>query len=98
MESPVHALDVVRAMGGDVAECHAFSGRAGPTGYRDVHSVMMRHVDGCISTVIANYTQPTGNRLERYEIHGHGITAHLEGVNKGWCVVRHRLSAVLLPL
>ena len=32
MESPVHALDVVRAMGGDVAECHTFSGRAGPTG------------------------------------------------------------------
>ena len=76
MESPVHALDVVRSMGGDVAETHAFSDRVF-TDYRDVHSVMMRHEGGCISTVIANYTQPTGHRLERYEIHGHGITAHL---------------------
>jgi hypothetical protein len=47
----------------------------------------MLHTNGCISTVIANYTQPQGNRLERYEIHGHGITAHLEGVNKGWVQV-----------
>ena len=86
MESPVHALDVVRAMGGDVADCHAFSRRAF-TDYRDVHTVSMLHTNGCISTVIANYTQPQGNRLERYEIHGHGITAHLEGVNKGWVQV-----------
>ena len=42
MESPVHALDVVRAMGGDVEECHAFSRRAF-TDYRDVHTVSMLH-------------------------------------------------------
>jgi predicted dehydrogenase len=86
MESPVHALDVVRAMGGDVEESHAFSRRSF-TQYRDVHTVSMLHTNGCISTVIANYTQPEGNRLERYEIHGHGITAHLEGVNQGWVMV-----------
>jgi predicted dehydrogenase len=70
-------LDVVRAIGGDVAETLALSDRVSVTEYRDVHSVMMRHTGGCISTVIANYTQPSGNRLERYEIHGHGITATL---------------------
>ena len=118
MESPVHALDVVRAMGGDVEECHAFSRRAF-TDYRDVHTVSMLHTcapqlpcpplaplrkaqhagaavsNGCVSTVVANYTQPEGNRLERYEIHGHGITAHLEGVNEGW--VRPAPSAPLQP-
>ena len=69
MESPVHALDVVRAMGGDVAQAMALSDRVSVTEFRDVHSVMMRHEGGCVSTVIANYTQPSGNRLERYEIH-----------------------------
>jgi predicted dehydrogenase len=81
LESPIHAVDLVRAVAGaPVAEVHAFACRAASP-YRDVHGALIRFENGCIGHLIANYT--TDARLERYEFHGHGISAYLEGVDRG---------------
>ena len=52
---------------------------SGPwSGYRDVHAALVAFENGVVAQLIHNYT--TNARLERYEIHGHEISAYLEGV------------------
>jgi predicted dehydrogenase len=81
LESPIHAVDLVRAAAGaPVVEVHSLVRRAASP-YRDVHGALIRFANGCVGHLIANYT--TDARLERYEIHGHGISAYLEGVDRG---------------
>lgn len=81
LESPIHAVDLVCAVAGaPVAEVNALARRAASP-YRDVHGALIRFENGCVGHLIANYT--TDARLERYEIHGHGISAYLEGVDRG---------------
>jgi predicted dehydrogenase len=46
-----------------------------------VYAALVLFENGCVAQLTANYT--TGARLERYEIHGHGISAYLEGVSQG---------------
>jgi predicted dehydrogenase len=80
LESPIHAVDLVQAVAGaPVVEVHSICRRA-VTRYRDVHGALIRFANGCVGQFIANYT--TDARLERYEIHGHGISAYLEGVDR----------------
>jgi predicted dehydrogenase len=81
LESPIHAVDLVRAIAGaEVVEVHSLCRRAASR-YRDVHGALIGFANGCVGHLIANYT--TDARLERYEIHGHWISAYLEGVNQG---------------
>ena len=93
LESPIHAIDIVRALaGGEVAEVHSVVRRANSR-YQDVHAALIRFDNDCVAQLTANYT--TDARLERYEIHGCGVSAYLEGVS--WAEIvrdgeRERLS------
>jgi virulence factor len=86
LESPIHAVDLIRALAGPVAEgpvpvaeVHSVVRRAGSR-YKDVHAALIQFANGCVAQFTANYT--TDARLERYEIHGHQISAYLEGVSR----------------
>lgn len=84
LETPIHAIDVVRAMAGaEISEVHAITRRA-VSRYKDVYAALVLFENGCVAQLTANYT--TGARLERYELHGHGISAYLEGVSHGTLV------------
>ena len=82
LETPIHAIDIVRAIAGaEVAEVHSVVRRAFSR-YKDVHGALIRFENNCVAHLIANYT--TDARLERYEIHGRDISAYLEGVSQGF--------------
>ena len=84
-ETPIHALDCVRWLAGaPVREVHGVSRRA-VSRHRDAFGALMQCENGCIVHLVANIT--SGARLERYEIHGAGISAYLEGVSRGHVVV-----------
>ena len=79
METPIHAIDCVRALAGsDVAEVHSTVKRRFSQ-YNDVHATLVLFENGCVAQISANYTAAA--RLERYEIHGREISAYLEGIN-----------------
>jgi predicted dehydrogenase len=87
LESPIHAVDLIRALAGPVAEgpapiveVHSVVRRA-CSRYKDVFAALVLFANGCVAQITANYT--TNARLERYEIHGRGISAYLEGVSHG---------------
>ncbi len=81
LESPIHSIDTVCALANSkVAEIHAFVRRA-ISDYKDVHAALVLFENGCVASIIANYT--TGARLERYEIHGEEISVYLEGIRSG---------------
>ena len=84
METPIHAIDTVRSLAGsDVAEVHSSVQRRFSK-YNDVHAALVVFENGCVAQISANCT--TDARLERYEIHGRGISAFLEGVDSGTVV------------
>ena len=93
LESPIHSIDVLRAIAGaDVAEVHSVVRRT-ISRYKDVHGALILFENGCLAQLIANYT--TDARLERYEIHGRDISAYLDGVSHGTVFCdgeRHELS------
>ena len=81
METPIHAIDCIRALAGsNVAEVHSVVRRRFSK-YNDLHAALVLFENGCVAQFGANYTGD--GRLERYEIHGHGISAYLEGVKGG---------------
>ena len=81
LETPIHALDAIRAIAeADVQEVHSVVQRT-ISDYKDVHAALILFDNGCVAQHIANYT--TDARLERYEIHGRDISAYLEGVSRG---------------
>jgi predicted dehydrogenase len=83
-ETPIHALDCVRWLAGaPVREVHGVTHSA-VSRHRDAFGALMQFENGCIVHLVANIT--SGARLERYEIHGAGISAYLEGVNRGHVV------------
>ena len=85
VESPIHAIDLVRSLAGaDVAEVHSVVKRRFSK-YNDAHAALVLFDNGCIAQISSNYT--TDARLERYEIHGRGISAYLEGIKGGSVVV-----------
>ena len=76
-ETPIHAIDTIRFLAGaDVSEVHSVVQRS-MSGYRDVHAALVAFENGVVAQLIHNYT--TNARLERYEIHGHEISAYMEG-------------------
>ena len=84
LESPIHAIDVTRALaGGEVVEVHSVVQRR-LSRYKDVHAALVLFDNGCVLQVSAAYSG--GSRLERYEIHGRDISAYLEGVSEGVAV------------
>jgi predicted dehydrogenase len=86
LESPIHAIDAVCALADSkAAEVHGIARRS-TTPYRDVHTGIILFENGCVGTIISNYT--TGARLERYEIHGDEISCYLEGIRTGVAYVK----------
>ena len=94
LDSPIHAVDLICALADSpVRKVHAVVRRAASR-YRDVHAALVEFESGCVAQFTANYT--TDARLERYEIHGCGISAYLEGITHGEMVHdggRHPLAA-----
>ena len=91
-ETPIHALDCVRALAGSPAsEVYALS-RSAVSRHRDAYGALIRFENGCIAHLIANVT--SGARLERYELHGAGISAYLEGVSQGRVVEDGAVTAL----
>lgn len=81
LETPIHSVDTIRFLAdSEVAEVHAYVRRS-MSKYRDVHAALVVFENGVVAQMVHNYT--TDARLERYEIHGHNISAYLEGVNRG---------------
>ena len=61
LESPIHAIDLVRHLGGSpVAEVHSFVRRA--SAYKDVHAALVVFENDCVAQICANYT--TDARLD----------------------------------
>ena len=85
-ESPIHAIDLVRAVAdSDVIEIHSAVSRA-TSSHKDVHAALVVFENGCIAQIAANYTGP--GRLERYEFHGYNISTYLTGIKEGYAVTR----------
>ena len=83
-ETPIHAIDTLRVLAGSPAgEVHALS-RSAVSRHRDVFGALIQFENGCVGHLVANVT--SGARLERYELHGAGISAYLEGVSRGQVV------------
>lgn len=81
LETPIHSIDTIRYLAGsEVSEVHSIVRRSMGT-YRDVHAALVGFENGAVAQLIHNYT--TDARLERYEIHGHDISAYMEGVSGG---------------
>ncbi len=77
----IHAIDLVRCIAdAEVEEVHSFARRAFSK-YCDLHGALVVFSNQCVAHFIFNYT--TDSRMERYEIHGRGISAYLEGVKQG---------------
>lgn len=94
-ETPIHALDCVRALAGaPVREVHSLSRRA-VSRHRDAFGALVQFDNGCIVHLVANIT--SGARLERYEIHGAGISAYLEGVSRGHVVADGEVTELAGP-
>ena len=80
-ESPIHAIDLVRALAAsEVVQVHSVVRRRFSR-YKDVHAALVEFESGCVAQITASYT--TDARLERYEIHGREVSAYLEGVQRG---------------
>jgi predicted dehydrogenase len=81
LESPIHSIDLIRSIAGsEVNEVRAAVRRVESI-YKDVHAALVVFDNGCIAQLTFNMT--TATRLERYEIHGRGISAYLEGIDRG---------------
>ena len=81
MSNDIHAIDVVRFMAGsEPLEVHSY-GRRVASDFRNMHAALVRFENDVVANLAFNYT--TDSRLERYEIHGMGISAYLEGVDRG---------------
>ncbi len=81
LETPIHAIDTIRYLANsDVKKVHSIVRRS-MSKYRDVHAALIEFENGIVAQLTHNYT--TGARLERYEIHGHGISTYMEGLSGG---------------
>ena len=94
-ETPVHALDCVRALADSpVAEVRSFSGSFFSR-YRDVYGGLILFESGCVAHLVANVT--AGARLERYELHGRDASAYLEGVRSGQVIIDGQVTELACP-
>ena len=85
LETPIHSIDVIRALAGsNVAEVHSVVRRAASQ-YKDVYAALVVFENGCVAQLTHNFT--TDARLERYEVHGREVSAYLEGIKGGTVVV-----------
>lgn len=77
-ETPIHAVDCIRYLAGsEFSHVYGIYNSA-ISSYCDTFGGLIQFRNGCVAHLIANMT--SGSRLERYEIHGNGISIYLEGV------------------
>ena len=95
LETPIHALDIVRVIAGaEVREVHSVVRRS-VSNYKDVYAALILFENGCVGQLSANYT--TDARLERYEIHGRHISVYLEGISQGTAVYQGERRELFVP-
>ena len=95
LETPIHALDIVRVIAGaEVREVHSVVRRS-ISNYKDVYAALILFETGCVAQLSANYT--TDARLERYEIHGRQISVYLEGISQGTAVHQGERRELFVP-
>lgn len=73
----VHAIDTVRWLGGPVETVHALASRDFGDTWINRAAAVLAFKGGAIGTIASSYA--SGARVERFEIHGQGIAAHIEG-------------------
>ncbi|MBI3971931.1 MAG: Gfo/Idh/MocA family oxidoreductase [Chloroflexi bacterium] len=79
----VHAIDTVRWLGGPVAAVWALARTDFDDPWVNRAAALIDFAGGATGTISSSYA--SGNRVERFEIHGQGIAAHIEGVpGKVW--------------
>ena len=93
LETPIHAIDTVRFLADSpVREIHSIVRRS-MSNYRDVHAALIEFENGVVAQLTHNYT--TGARLERYEMHGHNVSAYMEGVSGGTVIFEGEESEIV---
>lgn len=79
----VHAIDTVRWLGGPVANVWALARADFGDPWVNRAAALIEFAGGVTGTITSSYA--SGSRVERFEIHGQGIAAHLEGTpGKVW--------------
>lgn len=78
LETPIHAIDLARHAAASPVHRVASAARKACHDYDDVHAALVEFENGSVASLTFNYTGDA--RLERYEFHGNGISAYLEGV------------------
>lgn len=73
----VHACDTLRWLGGPVRSVTALSRKDFGDEWVNRAAAVVDFVDGPIGTITSSYA--SGTRIERFEMHGKGIAAYLEG-------------------
>jgi predicted dehydrogenase len=73
----VHAIDTVRWLGGPVASVAALAKRDFDDPWVNRAAALVDFASGVTGTITSSYA--SGSRVERFEIHGRGIAAHIEG-------------------
>ena len=78
----IHAIDLLRYLGGDVEVVSASASAVAPPGFLDSANAMIRFKSGAVGYVSSHHLVPAGGHLapagERVEIWGHRICAWLE--------------------
>lgn len=71
----IHLIDLVRFIGGEVAEVHACAA-AREASFTNAHAALVVHENGAMSTLQTHHC--VGARVHRFELHGHGLSAYLD--------------------
>ncbi len=95
LESPVHSLDLLTHLAGSAVANVSSVVKSVNSPYRDVHAALIEFDSGCVAQFTASLT--AGGRLERYELHGDGMSAYLEGVQGGKVVADGVVTEIDAP-
>jgi predicted dehydrogenase len=71
----IHVIDVMNWIGGEVAGCHSYVDRLQGEDWLNNFNAIVRFKRGAVGVLSAN--RKNGNRYERFEFHGNGISAYV---------------------
>ena len=71
----IHVVDVLSWIGGEVAGCHSYVDKLQGDDWLNNFNALIRFKRGTVGMLTAN--RKNGNRYERFELHGPGISAYV---------------------
>jgi len=71
----IHAVDMLRWMGGEVAQVASIIEQR-EADYANAFNALLRFENGATGVLLGNWT--VGGRVHRFEMHGRGISAHVD--------------------